>query len=127
MDLYTLGSPARSYVPFYPFFGGEGSPTKMDYRRKGTLLLTSHGGPITCSLSFPAPMTRCLPWFLNLADWAPEAIGAREARNPTGHGTTLRNAQVMARDGFFFGVQAYHSSWQRDSEVFSSHESFTNP
>ena len=29
-------------VPFYPFsFLGEGSPTKTDYRRKGTLILTS--------------------------------------------------------------------------------------
>ena len=27
-------------VPFYLFFG-EGSPTKIDYRRRGTLILTS--------------------------------------------------------------------------------------
>ena len=27
-------------VPFYPFLG-EGSPTKMDYRKKATLILTS--------------------------------------------------------------------------------------
>ena len=27
-------------MPFYPFFG-EGSPTKIDYRKKGTLILTS--------------------------------------------------------------------------------------
>ena len=27
-------------VPFYPFLG-EGSPTKRDYRKKGTLFLTS--------------------------------------------------------------------------------------
>ena len=26
---------------FYLFFGGEGSPTKVDYRNKGTLILTS--------------------------------------------------------------------------------------
>ena len=32
-----LGPPV---VPFYPFLG-EGSPTKIDYRRKGTLILTS--------------------------------------------------------------------------------------
>ena len=27
-------------MPFYPFFG-EGSPTKINYREKGTLILTS--------------------------------------------------------------------------------------
>ena len=27
-------------VSFYPFFG-EGSPAKIDYRKKGTLILTS--------------------------------------------------------------------------------------
>ena len=27
-------------MPFYPFLG-EGSPTKIDYRKKGTLILTS--------------------------------------------------------------------------------------
>ena len=27
-------------VPFYPFLG-EGSPNKIDYRKKGTLILTS--------------------------------------------------------------------------------------
>ena len=32
-----LGSPV---VPFYPFLG-EGSPTKVDYRKKGTLIVTS--------------------------------------------------------------------------------------
>ena len=30
-------------VPFYPFLG-EGSPTKIDYRKKGALILTT-GGP----------------------------------------------------------------------------------
>ena len=30
----------RPVVPFYPFFG-EGSLTKIDYRKKGTLILTS--------------------------------------------------------------------------------------
>ena len=34
--LANLGPPV---VPFYSFFG-EGSPTKIDYRRKGTLILT---------------------------------------------------------------------------------------
>ena len=32
-----LGPPV---VPLYPFFG-EGSPAKIDYRKKGTLILTS--------------------------------------------------------------------------------------
>ena len=32
-----LGPPV---VPFYPFFG-EGSPTKIDYRKKGSLILSS--------------------------------------------------------------------------------------
>ena len=45
-------------VPFYPFVG-EGSPTKIDYRQKGTLSLTSlledlrqiwPGGPVCGSL-----------------------------------------------------------------------------
>ena len=27
-------------MPFYPFLG-EGSPTKIDYRKQGTLILTS--------------------------------------------------------------------------------------
>ena len=27
-------------MPFYPFLG-EGSPTEIDYRKKGTLILTS--------------------------------------------------------------------------------------
>ena len=31
-------------APFYPFLG-EGSPTKIDYSKKGTLILTSTGGP----------------------------------------------------------------------------------
>ena len=35
--LLGLGSPV---VPFYPVFG-EGSPTKIDYRKKGTLVLSS--------------------------------------------------------------------------------------
>ena len=33
-----LGPPV---VPFYPLLLGEGSPTKMDYRKKGTLILSS--------------------------------------------------------------------------------------
>ena len=28
-------------MPFLTLFGGEGSPTKIDYREKGTLILTS--------------------------------------------------------------------------------------
>ena len=35
--LLLLGPPV---VPFYPFFG-EGSPTKIDYRKKDILILTS--------------------------------------------------------------------------------------
>ena len=35
--LYHLGP---SVVPFYPFLG-EGSPTEIDYRKQGTLILTS--------------------------------------------------------------------------------------
>ena len=31
-------------MPFYPFVG-EGPPTKIDYREKGTLILISTGGP----------------------------------------------------------------------------------
>ena len=34
---HWLGPPV---VPFYPFLG-EGSPTKIDYRKEGTLILTS--------------------------------------------------------------------------------------
>ena len=34
---HSLGPPV---VPFYPFLG-EGSPTKIDYRKKVTLILTS--------------------------------------------------------------------------------------
>ena len=34
-----LGPPAR--CPFSPFFGWEGSPTKIEYRKKGTLILSS--------------------------------------------------------------------------------------
>ena len=37
-----LGPPAR--CPFSPTFWGEGSPTKIDYRKRGTLILTSTGG-----------------------------------------------------------------------------------
>ena len=33
------GPPAR--CPSLPLFGWEGSPTKIDYRKKGTLILTS--------------------------------------------------------------------------------------
>ena len=32
--------PGPPVVPFYPF-SGEGSPTKIDYERKGSLILTS--------------------------------------------------------------------------------------
>ena len=35
--LHKLGPPV---VPFYPFLG-ESSPTKIDYRKKGALILTS--------------------------------------------------------------------------------------
>ena len=28
-------------VPFHPFFGWEDSPTRIDYRKNGTLILTS--------------------------------------------------------------------------------------
>ena len=34
------GQPPLPVVPFCPFWG-EGSPTKIDYRKKGTLILTS--------------------------------------------------------------------------------------
>ena len=34
-------SPGPPVVPFYPFLGEEGSPTKIDYSKKGTLILTS--------------------------------------------------------------------------------------
>ena len=37
--LCQLGSPAR--CPLTNFFGWEGSPTKIDYRKKGTLILAS--------------------------------------------------------------------------------------
>ena len=38
---YSLLTTSRSpVVPFYPFLG-EGSPTKIDYRKKGALILTS--------------------------------------------------------------------------------------
>ena len=33
-----LGPPV---VPLLPFFGWEGSPTKIDYRKKGTFILSS--------------------------------------------------------------------------------------
>ena len=66
-----LGAPV---VPFYPFVG-EGSPTKIDYKKKGTLILTSlledledkgawgcskvHGGPVL----FLAHGAVCKLWF----------------------------------------------------------------
>ena len=39
----TAGTPTRSpsSAVSHPFFGWEGSPTKIDYRKKGTLVLTS--------------------------------------------------------------------------------------
>ena len=41
MEKGWFGTAPRSpVVPFYPFTG-EGSPTKIDYRKKGTLILTS--------------------------------------------------------------------------------------
>ena len=41
IPLFTLVYYTRSpVVPFYPFLG-EGSPTKIDYRKKGTLIPTS--------------------------------------------------------------------------------------
>ena len=33
VDLYVTGPKAAATVPFYPFLG-EGSPTKIDYRKK---------------------------------------------------------------------------------------------
>ena len=39
MEAYPLERLGPPVVPFLPFFG-EGSPTKLDYRRKGTLILT---------------------------------------------------------------------------------------
>ena len=36
---WLLGPPAR--CPFSPTFFGEGSPTKIDHRKKGALILTS--------------------------------------------------------------------------------------
>ena len=61
-------------MPFYPFLG-EGSPTKMDYRKKGTLILTSlqedlarvclkmgtrspHNGWCPCSFPFKTSLER---------------------------------------------------------------------
>ena len=41
MYRYTSRSPSSALVPF----SGEGSPTKIDYRIKATLILTSTGGP----------------------------------------------------------------------------------
>ena len=42
-----LGPPIAPVVPFchLPFFGWEGSPTEIDYRNKGILILTCTGGP----------------------------------------------------------------------------------
>ena len=40
---YCIGKLGPPVVPFYPFFG-EGSPTKIDHRKRGTLILTT-GGP----------------------------------------------------------------------------------
>ena len=37
LQFFGLGPPV---VPFYPFLG-EGSPTKTDYGKKGTLILTT--------------------------------------------------------------------------------------
>ena len=47
-----LGPPI---VPFYPLLGdpGEGSPTKIDYSEKGTLILTSLRKNLVCVLDFP--------------------------------------------------------------------------
>ena len=35
-----MGKLGRPVVPFFPFWG-EGSPTKIDYSKKGTLIPTS--------------------------------------------------------------------------------------
>ena len=41
-DMYSLPrSPMVPVVPFLPTFLGEGSPTKIDCRKKGTLEITS--------------------------------------------------------------------------------------
>ena len=39
-ELSVYGFLGPPEVPFYPFLG-EGSPTNIDYRKKGTLILTS--------------------------------------------------------------------------------------
>ena len=40
ISMAFAGAPLPPVVPFYPF-SGEGSPTKIDYSKKGTLILTS--------------------------------------------------------------------------------------
>ena len=59
-------SPSNALLPC--FFGGEGSPTKIDYRKKGTLILTAlledlvrkaRNEPFICLLPGEMRATRC--------------------------------------------------------------------
>ena len=55
--IHSLGPPV---VPFTPFLG-EGSPTKIDYRKKGTLILNSLLEDLVKSLKCDcdSPVVRC--------------------------------------------------------------------
>ena len=48
-------------MPFYPFFG-EGSPTKIDYKKMGTLILASLLEELVIKGPYQAPFFWALAW-----------------------------------------------------------------
>ena len=60
-----LGPPV---VPFYPFLGG-GSPTQIDYRKKGTFIVTSLLEDLELASEPDAKLGFAMPF----GDWASEA------------------------------------------------------
>ena len=69
-------------MPFYPFFG-EGSPTKTDYREKGTLILTSlleNPDDVKITEVFVKPVFGAIP-FAQVASSTPPTDEPQSARS----------------------------------------------
>ena len=73
-----LGPPV---VPFCPFFGGEGSPTKIDDRERKK---RKNGYP-----------------YSNLSTGGPSAVGLSTARDPIYSGRPGSTSQLSDRPGYF--------------------------
>ena len=120
-------------MPQCPFtftvsFFGEGSPTKTDYRKKGTLILASLLEHLDWVLVSPAMDFGASKWlvFLRVSggggggsgflDWRVQgsaALGQLEALGSIGPNRFVQNGlgQLAGSRGGFRGCWGYYSSW----------------